>query len=112
MIMRRIVHAEWFATVATPSRGLLRIPTDAQWRPILTAERDEDLEEMMLELGRTRYRNNTAKASIKGRRTDTKSGRALLREAVVKLADGVKVYRRRAKKRAGAGHSSARLLEG
>ena len=73
-------------------------------------ERDADLEELMMEMGRTRYRNHSAKASVKGRRTDTKPGRVLMREAVVKLEAALKVYRRNAKRRAGAGHSSAALL--
>lgn len=78
----------------------------------MTVEHDADLEELMIELGRTRYRNSSAKATMKGRSSDTRSGRALLREAVVKLEVGIKAFRRVAKKRAGAGHSSAALLDG
>jgi DNA-directed RNA polymerase len=80
--------------------------------PLSSPEQDADLEELMLELGRTRYRNQAAKASVKGRRTDTRPGRVMLREAVVKLEVALAEYRKRAKRRAGAGHSSAALLEG
>ncbi len=73
---------------------------------------DEDLEQLMTELGVNRYRNRVAKAAVKGRRTDTKSGRAMLREAVHRLEAGVREFRKAAKKRAGSGHSSAALLDG
>jgi DNA-directed RNA polymerase len=75
-------------------------------------ERDADLEELMLEMGRSRYRNRVARSSIKGRRSDTRSGRLMLREAIVKLEVALKAYRKGAAQRAGAGHSSAALLKG
>lgn len=73
---------------------------------------DADLEELMLELGRSRYRNTSAKSMTEGRATDTRPGRALLRESVLKLEAGLVEWRRRAVKRAGAGHSSVPLLKG
>jgi DNA-directed RNA polymerase len=75
-------------------------------------EADADLEELMLEMGRSRYRNRVAKASIKGRRSDTRPGRVMMREAVVRLERALSKWRRQARRRAGAGHSSAALLDG
>lgn len=73
---------------------------------------DADLEELMLELGRSRYRNQSSKSMVEGRATDTRPGRTLLRESVLKLEAALVVWRKRAVKRAGAGHSSAPLLKG
>lgn len=73
---------------------------------------DLDLETLMVEMGRTRYRSQVESAAERGRRTDARSGRFLLREAVGRLEDGIAALIKKAKGTATTNKHSGRKEPG